>query len=69
MEATWLKPPNKFKRVSSTGKVMASLFWDSQGIIIVDYLEEGCMINGVNYTGDCEEKKRKVDSRFSALAR
>ena len=24
-------------------------FWDSQGVIMVDYLEEGCMINGAYY--------------------
>ena len=34
------------RNFSSAGKVMASIFWDSQGIIMVDYLEEGCMING-----------------------
>ena len=28
---------------------MASIFWDSQGIIIVDYFEEGPMINGAYY--------------------
>ena len=39
-------PPKKFKRVSSAGKVMASIFWDNQGVIMVDYLEEGRMING-----------------------
>ena len=42
--------PKKFKRVSSAGKVMASIFWDySQGVIMVDYLEEGCTINGACY--------------------
>ena len=41
--------PKKFKRVSSAGKVMASIFWDSQGVIMVDYLAEGHMINGVYY--------------------
>ena len=39
----------KFKRVSSAGKVMASFFWDNQGVIMVDYLEEGRTINGAYY--------------------
>ena len=61
------------KRASSAGKVMASIFWDIQGIIMVDYIEEDCMINDAYYaeelrSGGCEEKK-KVDSRCSALAR
>ena len=34
-------PPKKGKRVSSAGKVMASVFWDSQGVIMIDYLEQG----------------------------
>ena len=43
-------PPFKtFKRVSSAGKVKASIIWDSQGIIMVDYLEEGRTINGAYY--------------------
>ena len=36
---------------------MASIFWDSQGviiIIIVDYLEQGCTINGAYYAGELE---------------
>ena len=39
--------PKKFKRVYSAGKVMASIFWDIKGVIMIDYLEQGCTINGV----------------------
>ena len=46
MEAPWLTPPKKFKRVHSVGKVMTSIFWDSQEVIMVDYLEQGRTING-----------------------
>ena len=34
--------PKKFKKVSSVGKVMASIFWGSQDVIMEDYLVEGC---------------------------
>ena len=67
-------PPKIFKRVSSAGKVMASIFWDRQGIVMVDYFEEGRMKNGAYYAEElrrlrqgCEEKKRNVDWRCSAL--
>ena len=30
----------KFKRASSAGKVMASVFWDSQEVIMIDYLQQ-----------------------------
>ena len=55
--------PKKFMRVHSAGKVMALIFWDSQGVIMIDYLEQGRMINDVYYTGElrglCLEIARK----------
>ena len=51
MEEPWLAPPKKFKRVHSAGKVMASIFWDSQGVIMIDYLEQGRTIIGVYFAG------------------
>ena len=41
--------PKKYKRVSSAGKVMASVFGDNQGVIMIDYIEKGCTINGAYY--------------------
>jgi hypothetical protein len=32
---------NKFKTQSSAGKVMLTVFWDSKGPILEDYLEKG----------------------------
>lgn len=41
----WISPgetaPKKARTVPSAGKVMATVFWDSQGIIFTDYLEKG----------------------------
>ena len=34
-------PPKKFKRVHLAGKVIASILWDSRGVIITDYLQQG----------------------------
>ena len=49
----WQNPgspnPKKFKRVSSAMEVMASIFFDNQGEIMVDYLEEGGMLNSAYY--------------------
>ena len=49
MKAPWLIPPKQFMRVHSVGKAMASMFWDSQGVVIIDYLEQGRTINGSYY--------------------
>ena len=44
-----IPPLKKFKRVHSAGKVMTSIFWDSQGVIMIEYLEQGRTINGAYY--------------------
>jgi len=41
--------PKKAKTVLLAGKVMATVFWDSQGVIYIDYLEKGKTITGLYY--------------------
>ena len=59
-------PPTKFKRVHSVGKVMASIFWDSQGVIMnlfmIDYLEQGHTINGayMYYAGKLRRQLQEI---------
>ena len=48
-------PPKKFKRVHLAGKVMASIFWDSQFVITIDNLEQGRIINGAYYAGELRQ--------------
>jgi [histone H3]-lysine36 N-dimethyltransferase SETMAR len=43
------KPPIKFKAQKSARKVLASIFWDSQGIIMIDFLRGGRTITGEYY--------------------
>ena len=49
----WPEPgesaPKKAKTVPSAGKVMATIFWDSHGIILIDYLQKGKAITGEYY--------------------
>ncbi|GBN49171.1 Histone-lysine N-methyltransferase SETMAR [Araneus ventricosus] len=51
-------PPqqNKFKTTSSAHKIMCSVFWDRQGILLVDFLSRGETINAVR----CCETLRKL---------
>ena len=60
MEAPMLTPPKKFRRCFSAGKVMASIFWDSQGVIMIDYLEQGRTINGAYYAGKLRPLRQKI---------
>jgi histone-lysine N-methyltransferase SETMAR len=41
--------PKKISSVPSAGKVMASVFWDAEGILCIDYLEKGKTITGEYY--------------------
>ena len=41
--------PKKAKSVPSAGKAMAKIFWDSRGIILIDYLQKGKTIIGEYY--------------------
>ena len=39
----------KFKATRSTKKVMSTIFWDSKGVIHIDYLPHGTTMNGKYY--------------------
>jgi len=39
----------KANTVPLAGKVMATVFWDSQGVIYIDYLEKGKTVTGLYY--------------------
>jgi len=41
----------------STGKVLTSIFWDQDGILIIDYLPESQSINAKYYSSLLEELK------------
>jgi hypothetical protein len=38
------------RSVPSAGKVMASVFWDAEGILFIDYLAKGKTITGEYYS-------------------
>ena len=42
-------PPKKFRIQPSAGKVMAMVFWDSKGIILIDYKPTGTSVTGEYY--------------------
>jgi len=42
--------PKKTGSVPSAGKTMASVFWDAEGILFIDYLEKGKTITGEYYS-------------------
>ncbi len=41
--------PKKFKTVPSSGKVMATLFWDREGPLLLEYMQKGSTITQQTY--------------------
>ena len=64
-------PPKKFKTQPSADKVMATVFWDSKGVQMVNYKPAGISITGAYYAdlmkqlGPAikEKKEGKVEPR------
>ena len=42
--------PKKFRLKKSAGKVLASIFWDQDGILLIDYLPKGQTIDAEYYS-------------------
>ena len=36
--------PVKFRKIASAGKIMASVFWDSEGVLMIGYWREGRLL-------------------------
>ncbi|XP_064479391.1 histone-lysine N-methyltransferase SETMAR-like [Ornithodoros turicata] len=41
--------PRKFKQSQSAGKVMATVFWDRKGVLLVDFIPAGTTVNADRY--------------------
>jgi hypothetical protein len=44
------RPALKIPSTKSAGKVLASIFWDQEGILLIDYLPKGQIINAEYYS-------------------
>lgn len=53
-------PPRKFKVSKSARKILVSVFWDSSGIVLVDFLEKGRTINGEYYASLLEKLRAAI---------
>ncbi|XP_017794503.1 PREDICTED: uncharacterized protein LOC108576094 [Habropoda laboriosa] len=66
-------PPKKAKSILSAGKVMASIFWDAKGILLVNYLPRGRTITGQYYSNLLDQlveairEKRPDDELIAAV--
>ena len=50
----------KFKSQQSAGKVMVTVFWDSVGVILVDFMSKGATINSDVYIDTLKKLKARI---------
>ena len=60
----WVGPgsprPKKFKTQPSAGKVMATVFWDAKGVIMLDFLPKRSKITGVYYANLLDQLRNAI---------
>lgn len=56
-------PPRKFKVLPSSSKIMASVFWDREGVIMIDYLERGHTITGHYYAEELRRLRQAIKDK------
>jgi hypothetical protein len=49
VEACKFSKPRKFKVQASAGKIMCTVFWDTEGMLLIDYMPHKVPITGVYY--------------------
>ncbi|CAK1593061.1 unnamed protein product [Parnassius mnemosyne] len=62
-------PPKKAKSILSANKVMASVFWDSKGVIMIDYLERGQNINSDYYCTLLRRLREEIKEKRRGMLR
>jgi len=61
-------PPTKRVRPEkSAAKTMATVFWDAQGILLLDFLPIGTTMNGEYYAGLLRELRQKIKEKRRGL--
>ncbi|GFO21941.1 histone-lysine N-methyltransferase SETMAR [Plakobranchus ocellatus] len=70
---TWKHPSSpvtkKFKVQRSAAKVMATVFWDAKGVILLDILPQGQCINAARYCSTLDRLKEAICRKRLGLLR
>ena len=66
-KAQWVGPgsprPKKSKTQPSAGKVMATVFWDAKGVIMLDFLPKRSTITGVYYANLLDQLRTAIHEK------
>jgi len=53
----------KFKQTFSTRKIMCTVFWDRQDVLLVEFLPQGTTINSALYCETLKKLRRKIQNK------
>ncbi|UYV80849.1 hypothetical protein LAZ67_19001982 [Cordylochernes scorpioides] len=56
-------PPKKAKTVPTAGKVMVPVFWDSEGVLLLDFLNKGRTITGNYYAIFVKQLREAINEK------
>lgn len=59
--------PYKFKQLFSMKKVMASMFWDQKGLLLVDFLPQGMTINADACCEALQKLRRAIQNKRQVM--
>jgi len=57
------KRPRKCLQTLSARKIMATVFWDREGVLLVDFLERGSTINSEAYCETLKQLRRAIQNK------
>ena len=61
-------PPKKAKVQVSVGKIMATVFWDAKGILLIEYMPKGTSINAEAYQKTLINLRKAICNKRRLLA-
>ncbi|XP_076182871.1 histone-lysine N-methyltransferase SETMAR-like [Ptiloglossa arizonensis] len=68
-DETWFEPVTSVRAQKSAKKVLASVFWDAKGILLVDYLQIGKTINSDYYSNLLDQLDTTSRTAYKTITR
>jgi histone-lysine N-methyltransferase SETMAR len=59
--------PRKFKQTLSTRKIMATVFWDRKGVLLIEFMPQSITINAESYCATLRRLRYAIQSRRRGL--
>jgi hypothetical protein len=59
--------PRKFEQTLSTRKIMAMVFWDRKGVLLVEFMPQGTTINAESYCATLRRLRCTIQRRRRGL--